>query len=284
MRKKIHLWLQYLLPHHLLSRLVGYLAECEWSWWKNLFIRTFIHFYKVDMNEAAETDPTQYKNFNAFFTRALKPDIRPIVAAENQLASPVDGYVGQMGAITSTGKIIQAKNVDYDLQQLLGGSASLTTAFTGGSFATLYLAPHNYHRVHMPLTGQLREMIYVPGQLFSVSPATVAKVADIFTKNERVIAIFDTAWGKMAVILVGAMIVAGIETVWAGTIAPAQSRDIQIRRYDNHPVTLQKGEELGRFKLGSTVILLMQKDRVSWVPFAESAALHMGQLLAYQAG
>lgn len=278
LKEKLHIFLQYITPHHLLSRWIGKLADCRWPLLKNLFISVFIKAYQVDMAEAMETDPKKYENFNDFFTRALKPDARPLVAAANQLACPADGFVSEIGAI-SNDKIFQAKNFSYRLASLLGNSDLLAQQFADGAFATVYLAPKNYHRVHMPYTGTLQQMIYVPGKLFSVNPNTVNHVPDLFARNERVIAIFSTDMGTMAVILVGAMIVAGIETVWAGQIAPSATKELQTWNYSKQHIVLKKGDELGRFKLGSTVIVLLQKDRVSWAPLHSKDAVKMGEFL-----
>lgn len=278
MKKKIHLWAQHCLPQHLLSRWVGKLANSSLPWWKNLFIKTFIKMYQVEMSEAAQSDPEQYRNFNDFFTRALKPGLRPIVAGSNQLASPVDGFVSQIGLIQDE-QVLQAKNFNYTLTTLLANSTEFIQYFTNGAFATLYLAPKNYHRVHMPITGKLRHMIYVPGRLFSVNANTAENIQDLFALNERVITIFETEIGLVAIILVGAMIVASIETVWAGTIAPSTTSQVQQWTYETDSIILQKGDELGRFKLGSTVIVLIQKDKVSWENFAAGQTLKLGQLL-----
>ena len=253
--------LQYLLPQHLLSRLVGKLAECRLPWLKNLLIRRFITQYKVDMSEAVDSAPEAYANFNAFFTRALKDGARPI--ADAPVVCPADGAISQLGEI-NRGRIFQAKGQDYSLQTLLGDDKALTAEFDGGSFATIYLSPRDYHRVHMPVDGTLRSMTYVPGKLFSVNTTTAENVRSLFARNERAICVFDTEFGPMAMILVGAMIVAGIETVWDGQVAPPP-RQLTTRSYPQEAPTLKKGEEMGRFKLGSTVILLFGKDKIDWL-------------------
>ena len=228
-------------------------------------ITWFVKRYLVDMSSAIETNPLHYANFNDFFTRALKPNARPLVIAENAIACPVDGYVSQIGLIRD-GRIFQAKGFDFELQVLLGNDSKLTQEFQNGNFATLYLAPKNYHRIHMPLTGTLQQMIYVPGQLFSVNQQTVQHVPRLFARNERVITVFQTDIGLMAVILVGAMVVASIETVWAGEVAPTRTRKIQQWQYPNSAIILERGAELGRFKMGSTVIVLFQPNRIIWSP------------------
>ena len=269
--------LQYLLPQHLLSRLVGKLAECRLPWLKNLLIRRFITQYKVDMSEAVDSAPEAYANFNAFFTRALKDGARPI--ADAPVVCPADGAISQLGEI-NRGRIFQAKGQDYSLQTLLGDDKALTAEFDGGSFATIYLSPRDYHRVHMPADGTLRSMTYVPGKLFSVNTTTAENVRSLFARNERAICVFDTEFGPMAMILVGAMIVAGIETVWDGQVAPPP-RQLTTRSYPQEAPTLKKGEEMGRFKLGSTVILLFGKDKIDWLDkFEALTPTRLGEALA----
>tara|TARA_Y100001972_G_scaffold17875_3_gene20059 strand:- start:6361 stop:7200 length:840 start_codon:yes stop_codon:yes gene_type:complete len=269
--------LQYLLPQHLLSRLVGKLAECRLPWLKNLLIRRFITQYKVDMSEAVDSAPEAYANFNAFFTRALKDGARPI--ADAPVVCPADGAISQLGEI-NRGRIFQAKGQDYSLQTLLGDDKALTAEFDGGSFATIYLSPRDYHRVHMPVDGTLRSMTYVPGKLFSVNTTTAENVRSLFARNERAICVFDTEFGPMAMILVGAMIVAGIETVWDGQVAPPP-RQLTTRSYPQEAPTLKKGEEMGRFKLGSTVILLFGKDKIDWLDkFEALTPTRLGEALA----
>lgn len=256
--------LQHLLPQHLLSRLVGRLADCRITWVKNLFIDLFQRRYGIDLSEAQEEDPHAYACFNAFFTRALKADARPIDTTPGQIVSPVDGAVSQVGRI-DFGRIIQAKGRGYSLTSLLGGDCDRAAPFVNGSFATLYLSPKDYHRVHMPVSGTLREAIYIPGDLYSVNHVTAAGVDNLFARNERLVTLFDTEHGPMAMVLVGAMIVAGIETVWSGQVAPLPRQpQVLYNRAQATPITLQKGEEMGRFKLGSTVILAFAPERIRW--------------------
>ncbi|MBV1790494.1 phosphatidylserine decarboxylase [Marinobacterium sp. D7] len=264
MKDKLFILLQHLLPQHLLSRLVGRIADCRTPWVKNLFIDLFHKHYRIDMSLAAEENPRAYPSFNEFFTRALKDGVRPIDPAADALVSPCDGAVSQAGAI-SYGRLIQAKGRGYSLTTLLGGCAERAEPFINGSFATLYLSPKDYHRVHMPVSGTLREAIYVPGDLYSVNHATAHGVESLFARNERLVTIFDTEYGPMAMVLVGAMIVAGIETVWSGPVAP-QSRKPQTlySRLNPAPVRLEKGQEMGRFHLGSTVILAFGADVLRW--------------------
>lgn len=281
LQDRLFILAQHLLPHHLLSRLIGGFAECRVPWFKNLLTRWFVRHYDVDMRQAQVEDPTAYENFNAFFTRALKPGARPLPAAADAVVSPSDGAISQLGRIEH-GRIFQAKGHSYSLLELLGGDGLRAAPFMGGQFATIYLSPKDYHRVHMPLTGTLKEMVYVPGRIFSVNQLTAENVPELFARNERVVCIFDTAVGPMAVILVGAMIVASIETVWAGLVTPPR-RELKRFAYDEAaraPITLRTGDELGRFKLGSTAIVLFGPEAVNWS--AELGALstvNMGQLL-----
>lgn len=273
--------LQHIIPQHLLSRLVGRLAECEAPWLKNLLITRFIKQYKVDMSEAAEPDPAHYSNFNAFFTRALRDGARPIDDDPKGVCCPADGAISQLGNIQE-GRIFQAKGQDYSLHRLLGGDPELAATFAEGSFATIYLSPRDYHRVHMPVTGTLRSMTYVPGDLFSVNTVTAENVQGLFARNERAVCVFDTEFGPMAMVLVGAMIVAGIETVWAGQVAPIKR---EVIRHDyqksQEPIVLEKGAEMGRFKLGSTVILLFGHDQIEWLEkFTATTPTRLGQALA----
>ncbi|WP_237059179.1 archaetidylserine decarboxylase [Microbulbifer sediminum] len=264
MHPKVFTTLQYLTPQHALSRAAGWLAETRIKAIKDPFTRWFVEKYGVDMSEAREPDCTAYANFNDFFTRALKEGARPVVEGENSIACPADGAISQLGEIHN-GRVFQAKGHDYSLMELVGGDAQLAAEFTGGHFATVYLSPRDYHRVHMPVDGTLRSMTYVPGQLFSVNTVTADNVPRLFARNERVVCVFDTAAGPMAMILVGAMIVASIETTWAGLVAPLKRRVQTISYRDSKPVELEKGEEMGRFKLGSTVIMLFGADRVNWL-------------------
>lgn len=253
---------QYLAPQHLLSRCVGLLAESRWPLIKNTFIDFFIKQFKIDMSIAAEEDPHAYATFNDFFTRALKDGVRPIT--EYGVACPADGAVSQLGKIEDE-RIFQAKGHHYTLTQLLGGDPARAEPFRNGDFITVYLSPRDYHRVHMPYNGVLREMIYVPGDLFSVNTLTARNVPHLFARNERVVALFDTDIGPMAVVLVGAMIVASIETVWAGLVTPPK-RQLRITNYQphNNVIELARGDEMGRFKLGSTAIVLFGPNVVKW--------------------
>lgn len=255
---------QYLIPQHGLSRLAGKVAECEWPWFKNRLIKWFIGRYQVNMQEAADPEPCNYPHFNAFFTRALAPGARPVAEPKNHIACPADGAISQLGDIEG-GRIFQAKGQNYSLLELLGGDEAVAQPFQNGKFATVYLSPKDYHRVHMPLTGRLSSMTYIPGELFSVNTTTAENVPRLFSRNERAVCLFDTDAGPMAIVLVGAMIVAGIETPWSGQIAPVK-RQIRTTHYDRQPelVSIQKGDEMGRFKLGSTAIVLFGPNSVEW--------------------
>lgn len=273
---------QYLLPHHALSRLIGCAAECRAEWLKNPLISWFVKRYQVDMSEAVIGNPHAYEHFNAFFTRALRDGARPLDASPGAILCPADGAISQLGAIEH-GRIFQAKGHSFSVLELLGGDAEMAAPFMGGQFATVYLSPKDYHRVHMPLAGTLREMVYVPGKLFSVNGFTAENVPELFARNERVVCLFDTERGPMAVVLVGAMIVASVETVWAGLVTPPK-RALKHFRYGaaaQQPIHLDKGAELGRFKLGSTAIVLFGPEQVRWAEgLAAGSAVRMGQQLA----
>lgn len=276
---KLFALLLYLLPHHLLSQLMYWITRCEWVPFKNILIRQAIKLYGIDMAIAAEPDPAAYRCFNAFFTRSLRSDARPLAGEEGCVLSPVDGAVSQSGQIID-GRIFQAKGRDYSLEELVGGDKSLIEAFEEGSFATIYLSPRDYHRIHMPLAGQLSKMLHVPGRLFSVSPSTTRTVPRLFSRNERVVNLFETDAGPMAVIMVGAIFVASIDTVWAGTVAPL-SRSVRSWDYGDsapEPLVFDQGAEIGRFNMGSTIVLLFGKEAVAWSSAMEpDAKLNMGQ-------
>ena len=283
MPKTLFILLQYIIPQHLLSRLAGKLADCTTPWIKNPFIEWFIKKYNVDMSLALEEEPRNYANFNAFFTRALKEGARPVADGEKNIVSPADGAISQLGIIHGD-QVFQAKGQHYDLRKLLGGDKAQVALFENGSFATVYLSPRDYHRVHMPIDGKLTAMTYVPGDLFSVNQVTAENVSELFARNERLIAYFDTPAGPMAMILVGAMIVAGIETVWAGQVAPPPR---MITRTDyataHQDIALKKGVEMGRFKLGSTVILLFGKDAMQFdAALQAGSAVKMGEVMGTQ--
>lgn len=254
---------QYILPHHPLSRLMRQLTHSENKTWKNLFIKQIISFYGVNMDEAKDSDTNSYPSFNQFFTRELKAGARTIANNNGDIACPADGAVSQAGDI-SDGNIIQAKGKSYTATDLLGGDEQRAAPFKNGKFTTIYLSPKDYHRLHMPLDGILKEMIHVPGRLFSVNAATANSVPRLFARNERVVAIFDTEIGPMALILVGAIFVASIETVWHGEVSPPTAKEIQSWQYTDNAPQLKRGDEMGRFNMGSTIIVLYGKDVMNW--------------------
>jgi phosphatidylserine decarboxylase len=270
---------QYILPKHLISRLLGWAAAKELGAVTQFLISSFIKAFNINMQEAHFENPSAYKTFNEFFTRPLKEGIRPIVANENQLCHPVDGSVSQFGDITGD-RIFQAKGHDFSLTTLLGGKPELAQCFKGGKFATIYLAPKDYHRIHMPIDGTLTDTLHVPGELFSVNPLTVQNVPGLFARNERVVTLFDTPIGKVALVLVGATVVASIETVWAGTITPPAGTYVQHWQHEGESISLDKGEEMGRFKLGSTVVLCFEPNKVEFENMSPQMVTRLGQVMA----
>jgi phosphatidylserine decarboxylase len=257
--------LQYLLPQHGLSRLVHGLTRSDATLVKNALIRAFVNHFRPDMSDAAEGNPLSYPSFNAFFTRALREGVRPLDPDPAALSSPVDGSVSQVGGIDGSW-LVQAKEHAYTLESLLAGAAAWAATFRGGSFATLYLAPFNYHRVHMPLAGTLRAAWYVPGQLFSVNATTAALVPGLFARNERLVCVFDAGAYSFAVVLIGALFVGSMSTVWHGEVTPRAPREPCALPLDasRAPLALARGAELGRFNMGSTVILLLPSGCATW--------------------
>ena len=284
-------WPQYLLPQYLLSNLMHAVTRSRRRWWKNAFINWFVRRYQVDMTEAMEPAINAYTCFNDFFTRPLKPDARPVDHSRKCIACPVDGFVSQAGKIEG-GRIFQAKGRDYSLQELLADDHEWIEKFANGHFATLYLSPKNYHRIHMPVAGRLLKVTYVPGQLFSVNPATARAIPRLFARNERVITYYETDAGPMAMILVGAIFVGSMETVWQGVITPPHGKRLQHWRYpsstqdvlestqDATNLSLNKGAEMGRFNMGSTVVLLFPENVVSWQNLDPGSPIKMGQAIA----
>ncbi len=252
---------QYLLPKRLLTQFAGLVAGMEAGALTHWIIRNFIAKYKVNMQEAADPRPESYKSFNEFFTRPLRDGARPI--ADAPLVCPVDAAISQFGPIEHD-QIFQAKGHSYSTRALVGGDQELAHQFDHGHFATLYLAPKDYHRIHMPCEGRLKRMIYVPGELFSVNPLTARHVPSLFARNERVVCVFDTAFGPFINVLVGATIVGSVETVWHGQVNPPRTRNIREWRYDDQNIVLGKGAEMGRFLLGSTVVMLFPKNVVTF--------------------
>lgn len=277
----MQIWLQRLIPQHWLSRFVGSLADYKGlPSLKNWAIRRYVKFYGVNMSEAEPSDYKQFNSFNEFFIRPLKPNCRPMPSDPKSIVSPVDGTISEIGVIKEK-QILQAKGIYYDLEKLLAGDLWLTQRFYKGAFFTAYLAPKDYHRIHMPMTGRLLAMYHVPGKLFSVNPYTVSNLPGLFAKNERIICVFDTAIGYMIVIAVGAVIVGSIATVWYGIVTPPTRKQIQHWDYQNRSIELARGEEMGYFKLGSTVIVLFESDRIRWLKeLTAGKTLKIGQVIA----
>ncbi|ORU89588.1 MAG: phosphatidylserine decarboxylase [Cycloclasticus sp. symbiont of Poecilosclerida sp. M] len=259
---KLFIILQQLLPQHGLSALMHKLARIEAPWFKNFVINSFVKSFRVNMSEALEPDPEAYESFNAFFTRVLRDDARPLEKGRTTLACPVDGTVSQAGVISNS-ELFQAKGKSFNLSALLG-SEQHDAQFEGGHYTTIYLSPKDYHRIHFPIGGTLTSMIHVPGDLYSVNPTTVGAVDELFARNERVVAFFDTPAGPMAMVIVGAIFVSSIETVWHGEVTPP--RHNQIRRWEmtDKKLKFKKNEEMARFNMGSTIVLLFGKDKVKW--------------------
>jgi phosphatidylserine decarboxylase len=271
-------WLFTALPHHLISRVVYFLTRIKTPL-ATPVIRWFIKTFKVDMSDAEIQIIEEYACFNDFFIRSLTPDARPITSAENSVVSPVDGTVSQSGDIVK-GHLFQAKGHFYSIEDLLGGDTLMSHMFEGGKFATIYLAPYNYHRIHMPMDGILKKMIHVPGRLFSVAPWTVRQIPRLFARNERVVCLFSTATGPIAMILVGAINVAAIETIWHGLVTPSKGRKVSEFDYNHAERKFSKGQEMGRFNMGSTVILLTT-DKVQLEDLKPQQTLRMGELIGH---
>jgi phosphatidylserine decarboxylase len=270
---------QYLLPKQALTVLAGRIASARGGSLTTGLIRWFVGRYSVNMAEAADADIAHYTSFNEFFTRALKPGARPLADAD--LLCPVDGAISQFGAIDG-GRIFQAKGHDYTASALLGGDAALAAHFHGGHFATLYLSPKDYHRIHMPCAGRLLRMIHVPGELFSVNPTTARGVPGLFARNERVVCLFENERGPFVLVLVGATIVGSMATVWHGVVNPPRAGSVREWDYTGQAIDLPKGAEMGRFLLGSTVVLLFPKGplrfNAAWAP---GASIRMGEAMAH---
>ncbi len=277
--ERLFTWLQYSLPQHTLSRLMLHATRIEHEGLKNLGIRQFLKYYDVDLEEAQLSDPYAYPSFNAFFTRPLRDGARRIASERGAVVCPADGTISEAGTIAGK-RLLQAKGISYSLKSLMAGDRGLSARFTNGEFITIYLAPHNYHRVHMPYEGTLRSMVYLPGRLYSVNAGTTRNLRGIFVRNERVICLFETKLGPMAVILVGALFVGSIDTVWAGTVAPGKPRKPQRWVYPTDGegcIQLARGAELGRFNIGSTVIVLFAENRVRWEGLETGATVRVAQ-------
>ena len=267
---------QYLLPKRAITQFSGLVAGGQWGAVTTGIIRRFIRKYRVNMDEALDSNPASYSSFNDFFTRALKPGARPL--SISRFISPVDGAISQFGAIEQD-QIFQAKGHRYTTKALVGGDAALASQFEEGSFATLYLSPRDYHRIHMPCDGRLTRMTYVPGEFFSVNPTTARGVPGLFARNERVVCVFDTACGPLVLVLVGATIVGSMATVWHGVVNPPRSHRIRDWRYDG-AIEIQRGQEMGRFLLGSTVVLLWPKNTIRFNPdWQPGRAIRLGEYM-----
>ena len=270
---------QYLLPKLALTRLAGRFASSQGGGLTTAVIRWFVRRYNVNMAEAAEPDLAAYATFNDFFTRPLKPGARPLDAAD--WVCPVDGAISQLGPISGD-QVFQAKGHSYSTTALVGGDAALASQFQDGQFATIYLSPRDYHRIHMPCAGSLARMVYVPGELFSVNPATARGVPGLFARNERVVCVFDTAFGPMVLVLVGATIVGSMATVWHGMVNPPRLPDVRTWTYEDDRISLGQGAEMGRFMLGSTVVMLWPQSadlrfQSDWLA---TRAVRMGETMA----
>ncbi|MBS0447001.1 MAG: phosphatidylserine decarboxylase [Proteobacteria bacterium] len=269
---------QYLLPKQALTALAGWAARARGGALTTAAIRSFIDRYGVDMSEAADPEPGSYPTFNDFFTRALKPGARPIAQAD--LVCPVDGAISQFGAIEGD-RIFQAKGHDYSTLALVGGDADLARGFENGHYATLYLSPKDYHRIHMPCDARLARMTHVPGALFSVNPVTARGVPGLFARNERVVCVFDSACGRFVLALVGATIVGSMATVWHGVVNPPRPGHLRDWRYDDRTIALRQGEEMGRFLLGSTVVLLFPPQGLRFDPaWSAGRTIRLGEPMA----
>ncbi|NBI41161.1 phosphatidylserine decarboxylase [[Haemophilus] felis] len=279
--KRIKIAFQYLMPQLYLTRLAGWFAKQQWGAVTHFVIKLFAKKYNVDMTEAAKPNFKDYASFNEFFIRPLKENARPINQDSNALCLPADGRISECGHIDND-LLLQAKGHYFSLNDLLAQDAELVEQFKQGEFATIYLSPRDYHRVHMPCDGTLHKMIYVPGDLFSVNPFLAEHVPNLFARNERVICVFDTAFGKMVQILVGATVTASMSTVWAGVINPPRPEQVTTWTYDgDNAIQLQKGQEMGAFQLGSTVINLFEKDHVQLADHLQvNVPVRMGEILA----
>ena len=269
---------QYLMPKLAMTRLAGLVASAEWGAFTTWIIKRFVKRYNVNMSEAAHADPAHYKSFNEFFTRSLKDDARPLASSE--WVCPVDGAISQCGTIEHD-QIFQAKGHHYSTRALVGGDATLAAQFQNGQFATLYLSPRDYHRIHMPIAGKLLRMIHVPGDLFSVNPTTARGVPGLFARNERVVCEFVTEKGPMVLVLVGATIVGSMATVWHGQVNPPRPGTVREWQYASQDVRLQKGEEMGRFLLGSTVVMLFPENSLQFpADWISTRPLQMGEAMS----
>ena len=276
LKKQIFIQAQKVIPQQQLSRVVGKVAASENPIVKNLAIQAFKAQYGIDLSIAEQSDALKYKSFNEFFTRALKDGVREIDADQTSIVSPADGAISQLGKIKD-GDVFQAKGQSFSVDKLIG-DPQLAAPFINGEFATVYLSPRDYHRVHMPFAGTLTETLYIPGELFSVNQTTAENIPGLFARNERMVCLFDTELGRMAVVLVGAMIVAGIETVATGKVKPTGRLEL-----NQHDLALEKGAELGRFYLGSTAVVLFEQNKITWdEQFKANSIVVMGEALGHK--
>ena len=274
--EKLVTGLFYILPHHLISRTVLRLSHSEKRWLSRLLIGAYTRLFTLNMNEALEPSLSAYPSLNALFTRALAPDARPLAEPETMLVSPADGAISEIGHLDND-RLLQAKGYHYSLQALFAGHDELARPFIDGEFATISLSPRDYHRLHMPVAGRLTDMIYIPGRLFSVSPMTTRTIPRIFTRNERLVCLFDSDIGRLALIMVGAINVSAMETVWAGLVTPPPGKTPRLSRYAP-PIALERGAEMGRFNMGSTIIVLTEKSRVDWLgDLTPGRSIRMGE-------
>jgi len=275
LKKQIFIQAQKVIPQQQLSRVVGKVAASENPIVKNLAIQAFKAQYGIDLSIAEQSDALKYKSFNEFFTRALKEGVREIDTDQTSIVSPADGAISQLGKIKD-GDVFQAKGQSFSVDKLIG-DPQLAAPFINGEFATVYLSPRDYHRVHMPFAGTLTETLYIPGELFSVNQTTAENIPGLFARNERMVCLFDTELGRMAVVLVGAMIVAGIETVATGKVKPTGRLEL-----NQHDLTLEKGAELGRFYLGSTAVVMFEQNKITWdEQFKANSTVVMGEALGH---
>lgn len=276
LKKQIFIQAQKVIPQQQLSRVVGKVAASENPIVKNLAIQAFKAQYGIDLSIAEQSDALKYKSFNEFFTRALKDGVREIDTDQTSIVSPADGAISQLGKIKD-GDVFQAKGQSFSVDKLIG-DPQLAAPFINGEFATVYLSPRDYHRVHMPFAGTLTETLYIPGELFSVNQTTAENIPGLFARNERMVCLFDTELGRMAVVLVGAMIVAGIETVATGKVKPTGRLEL-----NQHDLALEKGAELGRFYLGSTAVVLFEQNKITWdEQFKANSIVVMGEALGHK--
>lgn len=280
MPDSILILLQHLLPKQALTEFGAYIANAKAGRISTGIIRWFVKKYGVNMNEALNSDISSYASFNEFFVRPLKPNARPIAAAD--FVCPVDGAISQFGSI-ELNQIFQAKGHQFTTTDLVGGDAQLAAQFDHGHFANIYLSPKDYHRIHMPCDGRLTRMIYIPGDLFSVNPVTARGVPNLFARNERVVCVFESEHGPFVLVLVGATIVGSMATVWHGVVNPPRTRQIREWEYSSQQIFLKQGEEMGRFLLGSTVVLLFPADSLTFnTNWQAGSSVRLGELMAHQ--